>query len=64
MYYPTHSMSMIVSVTGAHATGVSGQGFADTEAEIFGAVNRMGTRFSNETALFKPCVGREQLPDQ
>lgn len=29
MFYPTHSTSMIVSVTGAHVTHVSGMGFTD-----------------------------------
>ena len=53
MHYPTHSTSMIVSVTGAHMTHVSCQGFVDTADDgIFEAgANRWGNVFSNESAL-------------
>ena len=32
-FYPTHSTSMIVSITGAHATHVCGMGFVDRDAD-------------------------------
>ena len=58
MWYPTHSVSMIVSVTGAYATHVSCHGFVDDEEEIYGpGVNIADNRFSNETALFKMSDG-------
>jgi predicted dehydrogenase len=54
MYYPTHSTSQIISVTGAHMTRVSCQGFVDTDDDgIFRQnVNIYGNTFSNESALF------------
>jgi predicted dehydrogenase len=33
MFYPTHSVSMVVSVTGAHATHVSCMGFVDRDPD-------------------------------
>jgi predicted dehydrogenase len=60
MYYPTHSVSMLVSVTGAHATHVSCQGFVDTKPEdrdIYSPENPWGNVFSNETALFRMSDG-------
>lgn len=55
MYYPTHSMSMIVSVTGAHATHVSAQGFLDRATDgVYGArANVYANAFSNQSALCK-----------
>ncbi|MGH2371061.1 MAG: Gfo/Idh/MocA family protein, partial [Chloroflexota bacterium] len=59
MYYPTHSMSMIVSVTGAHATHVSCHGFVDRADDgVYGEqANAYGNVFSNQTALFKMSDG-------
>ena len=59
MYYPTHSTSQVISVTGAHMTGVSCQGFHDSSDDgIFRAeTNVYGNTFSNETALFRMSDG-------
>jgi predicted dehydrogenase len=59
MHYPTHSVSQVVSVTGAHMTHVSCIGFVDrTDDGIFQAnTNRWGNVFSDETALFKMSDG-------
>ncbi len=59
MYYPTHSISQIVSVTGAHMTHVSCQGVVDQHEDgIFKAdVNIWHNVFSNESALFKMSDG-------
>ncbi len=59
MYYPTHSTSMIVSVTGAHATHVSCSGFVDgADDGVYGeAANAYGNVFSNQTALFRMSDG-------
>ncbi|MBI3923640.1 MAG: Gfo/Idh/MocA family oxidoreductase [Armatimonadetes bacterium] len=59
MYYPTHSMSMIVSVTGAHATKVSCMGYVDHHGDgLFREeVNIWGNVFSNETALLQMSDG-------
>ena len=59
MHYPTHSMSEIVSVTGAYATHVSCQGFVDRKDDgIYKAeVNRWQNVFSNQTALFSMSDG-------
>jgi len=58
-FYPTHSTSMIVSVTGAYATHVSGMGFVDRDAD--GLFNRSDSvwnnRFSNETMLCRMSDG-------
>ena len=52
MHYPTHSVSGVVSVMGAHMTKVSAWGFTDlTNDEYFGG------EFSNETALFRMSNG-------
>ncbi len=53
MAYPTHSVSMIVSVTGARITQVSGLGYVDRHDDgLFRSeVNRHGNRFSNEAAF-------------
>ena len=55
MFYPTHSVSMIVSVTGAHATHVSGMGFVDRHEDNLYARedNVWQNPFSNETVLCK-----------
>lgn len=59
MYYPTHSVSLIVSVTGAHATHVSCLGFVDNHEDgIFRkGVNIWDNEFSNETALMRMSDG-------
>ena len=59
MLYPTHTMSMIVSVTGAHMTRVSCFGQVDRSGDgIFGkGLNRWDNEFSNETALFRTSDG-------
>jgi predicted dehydrogenase len=59
MLYPTHSTSQILSVTGAHMTHVSCQGFVDDHEDgLFGAgANRWDNPFSNQTALFRLCDG-------
>ncbi|MEX0778077.1 MAG: Gfo/Idh/MocA family oxidoreductase [Phycisphaeraceae bacterium] len=59
MYYPTHTMSMVLSVTGAKATQVSCLGMVDDhEDEVF----RVGSNdydnvFSNESALLRTNDG-------
>jgi len=59
MYYPTHSTSQIVSITGAHMTHVSCQGFVDRADDgIYRAeVNIWRNVFSNESALFQMSDG-------
>jgi len=59
MYYPTHSTSQIISVTGAHMTHVSCQGFVDTANDgIYRPeANLWRNIFSNESALFKMSDG-------
>jgi predicted dehydrogenase len=59
MFYPTHSTSQIISVTGAHMTDVSCQGFKDRSADgIYEpGANAYGNAFSNETALFRMSDG-------
>ena len=59
MHYPTHSTSMIVSVTGAWMTHVSCHGFVDKkDAHLYGpGTNQWGNPFSNQTALFSMSDG-------
>jgi predicted dehydrogenase len=59
MHYPTHSVSMIVSVTGAYATHVSCMGITDHHEDgLFRkGVNRWDNEFSNETALMRMSDG-------
>lgn len=59
MYYPTHSTSCIISVTGAHMTHVSCQGFVDNNEDgLFKkGVNKWNNEFSNETGLFRMSDG-------
>ena len=59
MHYPTHSVSFIASVTGAHATHVSCMGYVDDHPDgLFRkGVNRWDNEFSNETALFRMSDG-------
>jgi predicted dehydrogenase len=59
MLYPSHSVSMIVSVTGARLTQVSCLGYVDQHDD--GVFNRdvslWGNVFSNESALFRSSDG-------
>lgn len=59
MYYPTHSTSQIMSVTGAHMTRVSCQGFVDHHQDgiYVRESNEYGNTFSNEVALFAMSDG-------
>jgi len=59
MHYPTHSVSMILSVTGARAASVSCLGFQDHHEDgIFRAgANKWDNVFSNETALMRTSDG-------
>ena len=59
MFYPTHSTSLIVSVTGAHATHVCGMGFVDRhEDNLFAREDNVWKNpFSNETMLCKMSDG-------
>ena len=59
MYYPTHSVSMLVSVTGAYATQVSALGWVDRHPDgLFREdQNVWRNNFSNETALFRMSDG-------
>lgn len=59
LFYPTHSTSMIVSVTGAHVTHVSGMGFVDQHPDNLYARkdNFWKNPFSNETMLCKMSDG-------
>jgi predicted dehydrogenase len=59
MHYPTHSVSMILSVTGAQVTGVSCLGYADRHEDgIFRpGANLWDNPFSNQTALMRTSDG-------
>ena len=59
MLYPTHSTSMILSVTGARLTQVNCLGQADQHSDgIFAhGANHWDNTFSNETALFRTSDG-------
>ena len=59
MYYPTHSTSMIVSVTGARLTHVSCLGYVDRSDDgVFGTGNNLWDNpYSNQTALFRTSDG-------
>jgi predicted dehydrogenase len=59
LFYPTHSTSMIVSVTGAYATQVCGMGFVDRHTDnLFGRENNVWQNpFSNQTMLCKMSDG-------
>jgi predicted dehydrogenase len=59
MYYPTHSTSLIISVTGARMTHVSCLGFVDRHEDGLYApgANQYNNVFSNETALFRMSDG-------
>jgi predicted dehydrogenase len=59
LFYPTHSTSMIVSVTGAYATHVCGMGFIDRHPDNLYARddNVWKNPFSNETLLCRMSDG-------
>jgi predicted dehydrogenase len=59
LLYPTHSIAMVLSVTGARMTSVSALGYVDRHEDgIFDAqLSRWGNEFSNETALFRTSDG-------
>lgn len=59
MLYPTHSVSMVLSVTGARMTDVSCLGFVDDHDDgVFRAdVSRWRNTLSNQTALFRTSDG-------
>ena len=59
MYYPTHSISLVLSVTGSMATHVSCMGYTDRENDgIFGpGKNLWDNPYSNQTAIMKTADG-------
>jgi len=59
MFYPTHSVSMVVSVTGAHVTHVSCLGYVDEDEDgLFDPdVNLWKNPWSNQTALCRMSDG-------
>jgi predicted dehydrogenase len=60
MHYPTHSVGMVLSVTGAHATHVSCVGVPDpggADAEVWSESNAWGNRFSNQCAMMRMSDG-------
>ena len=59
MFYPTHSVSMVVSVTGAHVTNVCGMGFVDQHEDNLSTRedNVWKNPFSNETMLCRMSDG-------
>ncbi|MCL4859640.1 MAG: Gfo/Idh/MocA family oxidoreductase [Caldilineaceae bacterium] len=59
MHYPTHSVSMILSVTGAHVTHVSCLGFDDQHEDgVFRpGANLWDNPYSNQTALMRTSDG-------
>ena len=57
MYYPTHSTSQIISVTGARMTRVSCQGFSDDHEDGIYAGNNWDNPFSNQSALYSMSDG-------
>lgn len=59
MYYSTHSISMVLSVTGAHATHVSCMGSSDDHLDdIFSrGSNIWDNTFCNESALMRTSEG-------
>ena len=59
MFYPTHSISMILSVTGSYVTHVSCMGWVDKSDDgVFQkGANLWDNVFSNETALMRTADG-------
>jgi predicted dehydrogenase len=58
-FYPTHSVSMVVSVTGAYATQVSAMGVTDRDPDgLFHQVDQIyDNHFSNESMLCRMSDG-------
>ena len=63
LFYPTHSVSMVVSVTGAHAVAVCGMEFTNRhEDELYSREDNVWkTPFSNETIL---CMMSDGSPNE
>jgi len=57
MYYPTHSVSALVSVMGAHMTEVSCQGYTYPNDDWWREDTINACPFCNETALFRMSNG-------
>jgi predicted dehydrogenase len=57
MYYPTHSTSFLISITGAHMTEVSAQGYALPGDDWYRADTIWRNPFSNEVGLFRLSNG-------
>ena len=59
MLYPTHSVAMILSVTGAQATSVSCLGYVDRHEDgVFDQkISNWQNTFSNQSALFRTSDG-------
>ena len=57
MYYPTHSTSQIISISGAFMTKVSCQGFVDEHEDRIYPDNNWQNPFSNQVALFSMSDG-------
>ena len=59
MYYPTHSISMVLGAIGARMTQVSCLGYRDEEGDdVFGdGKNHWNNPFSNQSALFRTSDG-------
>ena len=57
MHYPTHSTSFVISVTGAHMTEVSAQGYVYPNDDWFREDTISKNTFSNEMGLFKMSNG-------
>lgn len=60
MYYPTHSIAMLFSAIGEHATKVSCMGFRDDchDDNVYGeGKNAWDNPFANETAIFQMSGG-------
>lgn len=61
MHYPTHSTSAPISITGAHMTEVSAQGYVYPDDPFFRADSVTGNLFSQEVALFRMSNGASAL---
>ena len=59
MLYPTHSVSMVLAVTGARMTSVSCLGYLDRHEDgiFLPELSAWGNGFSNESALFRTSDG-------
>jgi predicted dehydrogenase len=57
MYYPTHSTSFLISITGAHMTEVSAQGYVYPNDDWYRPDTIWRNPFSNEVGLFRLSNG-------